>query len=261
MKRNVSEDEFLKKRKLRQRKIRRRRIKISLVFLLIAAIATVAVLSVTVFFKIEVLRAEGSEKYSSDRIIGACGIEIGDNLLISSVDEESLKNALPYIEKISLVRRLPGSLTIKVSDAKPYICFYTEEKYYPVSREGRLLDCLDEAPSGIPTVYAGLVKPQVGRLAELTDEENGGLIKRIFEVAGDKGITIDDIDVTEPLAIGLVAENRFEVTLGTSNYIENKLAHLGGMIKSMDASAEGKIDLSMWTPDNTEGTFVSTSEK
>lgn len=261
LKNSITEDEFLKKRKQRQRKIRRRRIKLTLLLLLIAAVITGALLSVTVFFKIEVLTSEGSKRYTEEQIIAAAGISEGDNLIIASVNEERLKSSLPYIGEVKLERKLPNRLTIKVSDAAARVCLCFEEKYYPASAEGRLLECLDECPDGLPTVYVKLVSPKVGKICELSNENDGDTVKQLFEITGEKSIGIDKVDVTDSLSISFTAEGRFEVSLGTSNYTEGKLAHLAGMIKNIDTSATGKIDLSMWAPDNTEGSFVSAAAK
>ena len=88
-------DEFLRKRKLRQRKIRRRRIITALVFFGILLIAVGVILSLTVLFPIEQIKVSGSEKYTADEVAPACGIKTGDNLFMSSADEEELKEKLP----------------------------------------------------------------------------------------------------------------------------------------------------------------------
>ena len=77
------------------------------------------------------------------------------------------------------------------------------------------------------------------------------------QLAEKTGIRVTRVDITDELAITVGVDGRFTVNLGTSNYIDKKFAHLSGMIKNMDASAAGKINLSMWTPSNTEGSFVS----
>ena len=115
---NNRDDEFLRKRKARQRKIRRRRIK---VLLFVLAVGVGVILSLTVFFKIESISASGSSKYSAEQIIAATGIKKGDNLFISSVNEEKLKTKLPYIEKVTVKRKLPGTYTLKVTDAAEYV--------------------------------------------------------------------------------------------------------------------------------------------
>ena len=64
------------------------------------------------------------------------------------------------------------------------------------------------------------------------------------------------MDITDELAITVKAENRFNVNFGSANFLENKFAHLAGMIKNIGADKTGKINLSMWTNSQTQGTFV-----
>ena len=282
------DDEFLRKRKARQRKIRRRRIKIFLVLLLLLAVGAGVILSLTVFFKIESISASGSSKYSAEEIIAASGIKKGDNLFVSSVNDEKLKRKLPYIEKITVKRSLPAlygyffdirqlafklpyiekitvkrslpaTFTIKVTDAEEYVCYLSGDKYYPVSRSGRVLSKTDEKSEGIPEISAGGLTLKVGRKLAFAKEKTENTLNEIFENAEKTEIRVTRVDITDELAITLGVDGRFTVNLGTSNYIDKKFAHLSGMMKNMDASAAGKINLSMWTPSNAEGSFVSSA--
>ncbi len=254
---NNRDDEFLRKRKARQRKIRRRRIKVFLVLLFVLAVGVGVILSLTVFFKIESISASGSSKYSAEQIITATGIKKGDNLFISSVNEEKLKTKLPYIEKVTVKRKLPGTYTLKVTDAAEYVCYLSGDKYYPVSKSGRVLSEVSEKPEGIPEISAGGLTLKVGHKLIFAKEKNETTLNEIFASAEKTKLKITKIDITDELAITVGVDGRFTVNLGTSNYTDKKFAHLAGMIKNMDETAKGKINLSMWTPTNTEGSFVS----
>ena len=59
--------------------------------------------------------------------------------------------------------------------------------------------------------------------------------------------------ITDELDIKIKTEGRFIVEFGTSNSLENKFAHLAGMIKNIDQSKTGTVNLSMWSASNTEG--------
>ena len=252
---NNRNDEFLRKRKARQRKIRRRRIKVFLVLLFVLAVGVGVILSLTVFFKIESISASGSSKYSAEQIIAATGIKKGDNLFISSVNEE--KRKLPYIEKVTVKRKLPAEYIIKVTDAAEYVCYLSGDKYYPVSKSGRVLSEVSEKPEGIPEISAGGLTLKVGQKLTFAKEKTETTLNEIFASAEKTKLKITKIDITDELAITVGIDGRFTVNFGTSNYIDKKFAHLAGMIKNMDETAKGKINLSMWTPTNTEGSFVS----
>ena len=87
-------------------------------------------------------------------------------------------------------------------------------------------------------------------------EKSETLIKDIISLAGEYSLKIDGIDITNELAVTVGVDGRFSVNFGTSNNLSEKFAHLSGMVKNIAEDKSGKIDLSMWTSSNTQGTFV-----
>lgn len=259
MKRTAQNDEFLRKRKARQRRIRRRRILIGLIVLIFLLITAGAALSLTVFFPIETITAKGSVKYTAEQIIASSGINKGDNLFTASVKLDEMRERLPYIESVKLSRSLPDSLTLTVTDAADYVCYYTEERYFTVSESGYVLDSRDEMPQNLTLITALGVKCDLGKRLAFSDERTEKLITQIINCAAENGLNLNSIDLSDELSLTVKAESRFIVNLGTSNYLPNKFAHLAGMIKNIDEGKTGRINLSMWTSGNTEGTFVAGS--
>ena len=256
MKNERINDEFTRKRKLRQRKIRRRRIKIFLAFLAVMLTAVFAVLSVTVLFPIEQITVSGSEKYSAEQVLEAANIKKGDNLFRAKADVTVLNKKLPYLEKIEIKRRLPGTLNIKVKDAEEYAYFKTDEGYYAVSKNWHTLNYCEEAPDGCLIIIANGAEFKVGEDVQYKDSKSGGLIEKIKNLSDEYNITLNRIDVTDELDLKIKADGRFVVEFGTSNSLDNKFAHLEGMIKNIDESKTGTIRLSMWSASNTKGSFV-----
>lgn len=259
MKRTAENDEFLKKRKARQRRIRKRRMIIGFSLFIVLLVTVFAVLSLTVLFPIKQITAKGSEKYTSEQIVASSGINIGDNLFISSVKTDALRKKLPYIESVKIKRTLPDSIAITVKDAEPYACYYSDGAYYTVSRAGYVLESSEVKPDSLFEIRAGGVKCVLGRAVVFSEEKTEELISQIGGLAEEYGLSLNCIDVTDELALTVKAENRFAVNLGTSNYLDKKFAHLSGMIKNIGETKTGKINLSMWTSENTEGTFVEGS--
>lgn len=256
MKNERIDDEFTRKRKLRQRKIRRRRIKIFLVFLTVMLLAVLAVLSVTVFFPIEQITVSGSEKYSAEQILNTTNIKKGDNLFRANADVTVLNKKLPYLEKLEIKRKLPGTLNIKVKDAEEYACFKTDDGYFAVSKSWHILNCYEEAPDDCLIILANGAEFKVGEDVQYKDGKSGGLIEKIKNLSDEYNIILNRIDVTDELDLKIKAEGRFVVEFGTSNSLENKFAHLEGMIKNIEESKTGTIKLSMWSASNTKGSFV-----
>lgn len=216
------------------------------------------VLCLTVFFPIENLTAKGSVLYKAEEIIKASGIELGDNLFTVAEGRtlKKIKAELPYIESLEFKRTLPDSLTITVKDADEYACYYDGKAYYIVSKSGWVLKKEYDAPENIFTVLGSKVKCKVGTEIAFGDEELKTLTEKIITALSDENLQINSIDVADKLAIAIRVEDRFNVNLGTANYIPEKVRHLASMVENISEEKSGSINLSMWTNDNTQGTFV-----
>ena len=257
MKREVPRDEFIRKRQERQKKIRKRRIRAFFIMFMILTLCVGAVLCLTVFFPIEKVVIKGSKIYSVDEIFENSKIESGANLFLvsRSKTEQSLKSKLPYIESIAFKRELPGTLNITVKDATEFAVYEVKEQYYTVSESGWVMKKSSEKPENLICIKGNEIVCKVGSQIVYEDPTQKELIETISQSLKDAKINADLIDTTGKINITLGVEGRFTVNLGNSNFIEEKIKHLAGMIKEMPEENKGKIDLSMWTNDNSRGSF------
>lgn len=257
MKREVPRDEFIRKRQERQKKIRKRRIRAFFIMFMILTLCVGAVLCLTVFFPIEKVVIKGSKIYSVEEIFENSNIENGDNLFTvnRSKTEQSLKSKLPYIESIAFKRELPGTLNITVKDATEFAVYEVKEQYYTVSESGWVMKKSSEKPENLICIKGNEIVCKVGSQIVYEDPTQKELIETISQSLKDAKINADLIDTTGKINITLGVEGRFTVNLGNSNFIEEKIKHLAGMIKEMPEENKGKIDLSMWTNDNSRGSF------
>ena len=221
-------------------------------------LATCVVLCLTVFFPIENLSANGSSIYKSEQIVKASGIEKGDNLFAIAKGDvlKKLKSKLPYVEEIELEREIPDSLTIKVTDAGEFACYYDGKNYYTVSHTDWVLKKDYEQPVELFTVYGAKVKCKVGSGIIYNNEEQKNLLDKMIQALNEEKLKINSIDITDNVAISLKIEDRFEVYIGTSNFIPEKIRHLSSMVENISPEKSGKINLSMWSNANSQGTFV-----
>lgn len=263
MKKNFQNDEFLRKRYERQRQIRKRRAKICLIFFLIILLAVGAVLSVTVFFPIKNITAKGSKIYTPTQIIENSGIDLGDNLIVVSKNKtlNNLKSKLPFVEGVEISRSFPDTLTLKVTDAKEHTCYKVGKNYYSVSKSGWVLKSYSKKPKDIMFVITDKVKCKVGNAIEFSDESVKETSKTLIDTLTNYKLSVEYVDITEKLSIKAKVEDRFIVNFGSSKDLESKTKHLKAMIREIGENATGKIDLSMWSIQNTQGAFTETKIK
>lgn len=246
------------RRKARRKQIRKRRAIKTLIVLFILAIITFAVLSVTVLFPVKSVSVSGSKIYTATEIVSAGKITQSTNLLVLSEEKltERIRSELPFVDSVKLEKKLPDSLSIKVTDATEEICYSYKDKYYTVSRKNYVLKSYNELPEGMTEIKSGKIKCVPGQKIKVYDENAQKTCDKIFEVFADKNIKINSVDTTDTLNITMKIDDRFEVILGGNSNMENKCKHLLAMIKNIEEDAEGTVNLSMWTPDKKEGTFI-----
>ncbi len=263
MKSEPIRDEFLEKRKARQRKARRKHLITGFIALIVALVITAVALCLTVFFPITKINVSGSKIYTSDEIILNSDIKIGDNIFTFGEKNatKSLKSKLPFIEKIEFKRELPGTLTIKVSDATAYYCVLQNGAYYNVSKAGWVLEKTDEKNDGVFEIKTSKIKCAVGSEIVFEDEQSYQMLINTIKLLEKNKIKIDYVDVTNSITIKAGVEGRFDVNFGTENYLENKIKHLKVSIENIGENKKGEINLSMWNDQNKQGTFVENYTK
>ena len=245
-----------KRRAQRRKKIRRRRIRAAFIFFIAIALVTLLIMCFTVFFPIKRISVSGSKIYKNAEIIRASGLTTDDNLFVVSEDkiEKNIRKSLPFIDSVELKRRLPNAVILTVTDAKEFACYKVGDKYLVVSEKGYVLSKCDQPPENVFQIVANDVSGDVSELIKYENDAQRKLSDRLISSLQNNKINIDSIDVTNNIEIKVNVEDRFEVKLGTAENLEAKIAHLSAMIDSI-GERSGVIDLSIWTPQNREGSF------
>ena len=193
------------------------------------AVAVGLILSLTVFFKIETIRVEGSEHYTSEELIAAAGVTTGENLF--RVDDRRIADVLtgtyPYIEAVELRRALPATLTIQVTEATPLGAFLQEDgSYVLVSDAGRVLELGTGTPSSTGLVVNG-VTIEGAQLCQTIPEENNeslAMLRYLVEAIEATGFeNITRIDLSDRLNMYIVYEDRVRIELGSETQLTDKL--------------------------------------
>lgn len=252
-----TKQEIEARRAKRRRAAQLKRLKILAIAFLIISVVTVAILSVTVFFPIKKINVSGSKKYDAETVIENSSL-MGDNLIIASEKklEESLRKKLPYIDEISLKKDMPDTVSIKITDAKEYASYKVSGKYYVVSQKGYVLRISKALPDGTIEIITKAKATNKGEKIQFSDKRSQKLTEELMGYLNEHKIKINSINLKNKSRIKVRVEGRFDVLLGTADYLERKCAHLAKMIEEIDKDARGDINLSMWNPDKTEGTLI-----
>ena len=254
--------EAAKKAALRKKKRRRRRrITALLVFLFISAIV-LYILSLTVLFKIDGITVENNALYSEGEIISASEIKPGDNLfaLSASKTQNKITKTLPFVEEVKLKRQLPSKLTLIITETKEEVCYYKDGVYYAGDKKGKILKEYAEKPENLVVIKTSAdIEITIGEYIKFTNSEEKELINKHFQLCESYGYILNMIDVSDVYNSRIRIDDRFLVEFGSYSNIEPKAAHLGAMLKQMEAKKTGVIDLKVWTPEKAEAFFSERS--
>ena len=130
----------------------------------------VAVLIMSLFFRVAEIEVVNASDYSDREIVAASGIEKGVNLFF--VDRFSAASMifadLPYMDTVSIRRELPNKIVIQAEGSAPAVYLRLDDEYWLLDRKCKML--------GITTAVKAEAYPEVRSLEPLTAMENMDMI-------------------------------------------------------------------------------------
>lgn len=228
---------------------RRRKTAVYLVLLLFVCVVCL-VLSLTVFFNASQIKVAGNSRYTPEQIVTASGFETGDNLLRMDKEEmaENILKALPYVSDVRVIRELPSTVTIKVTETTP-ACFYeiSENRYALLSDALRVMEIVNVEPETTARL-SGIVMtvPDEGEIAAAESDISEKILLDLLTILRENDIIItNNIMFTNAINVTFGAADRVTVKLGGNSDLEYKI----GMVKTylndcLPSVGEWTIDVS-----------------
>ena len=164
--RSPSRRESKKKRKLTRAAIRRRRIirRLTAFALLLCVIAAGVYLTVTMLFKISSIQVQTADGvvqeaggYTSDQILQALDVHLEENIFSFDPGSKAaaLEKVFPMLEDIRVERDYPGTVVVRVTEARPAWAMQTSSGWLTLSGGLKILEKDSAQPAGLPTLYGG----------------------------------------------------------------------------------------------------------
>jgi len=237
----------------RKKRARRKRRSAAYALLSIVLITAAVGLALSFFFNINRIEVNGSAIYTDSAVIAASGIKEGDNLFFINRGA-ALRNIFedfPYVHEVRLVRRLPGTLVINVTERESLGLVAHETGHWLIDGTGRLLEQVSgRSVTGKPVVTGlTLLSPAAGTDAAAPREQEERLRALLLILDGLKQqellsrVSLVDVSKTHELHLSY-EEERFDVLLGDTADLDVKLSFLLAAIGELPASARGTLDVS-----------------
>lgn len=233
----------------RKKKILARKILFSVCVILLV-FAVLAVLSLTVFFKIDTITITGNSKYTTQQIESVLPIEKNKNLFLSDTSsaKEELETALPYIYNAEIERKLPSTITVKITETDNIYAIKNKDKtYLLLDKDLKVLETsvTKKPKNAIDIKKATVTNPVAGSRAEFNDEQMSQDLLSLTE-------SISKLDLSETTSIYsddinnnfIVYDNRIVFKLGSCDDLENKLYSALAAVEKLNETnpqAEGEM--------------------
>ncbi|MCL2085304.1 MAG: FtsQ-type POTRA domain-containing protein [Oscillospiraceae bacterium] len=221
----------------------------------IIAVVTVAL---SLFFKVTLIEVTGTEVCDQRDIKAASGIGEGDFLLLvnSVAAERGIKAAQPYVENVSIKRRLPGRVIINITETTPLVVISDSAgDYWMVDRRGKLLE--RARGDALPQVLGvTLLAPVEGTLIAFPSEQDHKVrvLLEVLEAVMEKGLLedIDSFDLSDIANVKFKFMSRFTVNLGVPNDLSLKLDYIPLALEVPEPNERGVFELSDISSDPTQ---------
>ena len=216
----------------------------------ILALIVFVILANTVLFNCAEIETEGSVRYSSEEIISASGLKIGDNLLKvnKTKSAQAVVASLNYIDTAEVTKIFPTKLKISVVEAEKWFIVSEGGVDAAISRAGRIIDRTNE--KGLVRVIGyepetleagGWLKSTVSGKTDIPGE--------ILTAADKVGFArLTEIDITDRFSITAKCGDNITLKFGNISDITSKLSAAKQIIDT-EVAAGAEVIIMLENPD------------
>lgn len=234
----------------RKKKYKRRRKTAAYLVLLFVACLICLILALTVFFNTNEIRVVGNERYSLDEVITASEIETGDNLLRMNREKiyEKIKSRLPYISEVKIIRELPSTVVIKVTETGPACAYITGETQCALLSDN--LTVMEKMPIEMTDAAilrgVNLTVPGIGETAVVDSDISEKILRELLTNIRKNGIlNVTEIDFVSPINVNMTVGDRLLVKIGSGTDMDYKTKMVKTYIEDcLSSTGQWSIDVS-----------------
>ena len=217
--------------------------------LAIVLLFIVAMLIISLFFRVKRIEVVNASEYSDAQIIEASGLQTGVNLFF--VDRFSAASLvfskLPYMEAVSIQRSLPDTIVIQAAGTAASSWLNVHGENWLVDRKGLMLEAVDLSLTAGFREIRGItvMDPVEGELMTVEPGQEGRLetLKALLTaLTGEDMISsVQWIDVSNPSNVSLRAQDRMTVYLGELTDVSYQTALLRNVLQQLTPDDAGTL--------------------
>lgn len=237
----------------------------------VAAVVAAVVFCAGLYFGVDKEKVEvsGAEKYSAATVVEASGIKETDSVLFINRAQigYNIMAALPYVDSVRVGIRLPDTVVIQIEELDVAYAIQDQNgSWWLMNANGRVIDTCKAADAEDYTQILGvqLAAPAVGADAvayeQLPEPDETGATVPVTVYASERlqtavsiiGYleeveligTVSSVDVSKLGDIELWYGTRFQMLLGDTNKLYDKVDALAQTVRKLDEYDTGVLDAS-----------------
>ena len=213
--------------------------------------AVAVVLACTVFFRVETIDVQGSERYAPEDVIDASGVLRGTYLVLIPKEQtiQRIKETLPYVRSVELDRHFPTTLRLTVTDDYAAARVTSGDSFWLLDPQGKVLEqAQPDADYGCLTVTGlDLMAPVPMEQAQVLDENGGqlkGLIALMTALEQQQMLgQITEINAGSKTEISMIYQGRLRVKFMIGADYERKIRIFREIVALIGEYETGTVDL------------------
>lgn len=219
--------------------------------LLLLLAVTAGVLMLTPFFNLQWVDITGNEKVTSDQILKASEIAYQTNVFRVNVKKAAASiGKIPYVETVSVHRKLPGGIRIKITESVPVAYMPFGTSYVLIDGGGKLLESLPALSEEykLPVVTGiALENFELGASIQTTNPTELKAFQNLMEKLREYSLLdrVSMIDISNPDHLTFQFDQNKTVQVGDAYRLDYKLMMLQATIEELAPSEAGAIDLTI----------------
>ena len=181
---------------------------------------------------------EGNTLYSTDELLIASGLGIGNRLPMFSSDnaEEKILAGMPYIRTCSVSVKLPNILIIKVEEERAVACTELLGQYYALSADMKILERADAPERFSDLLYIELPfakRAVVGETLVFEGGENGNYIRNFLDLLSESELKgkVSKVYFDKKFDIVASVDGKYRVLFGSPSDMKMKIAAVAKIIE------------------------------
>ena len=223
---------------------------IKTICIIIVLVATIIIILTSKLFNIKNIEVEGNTRLSNDKIIKLSQLSTEENIFkFNKREVKKLLEENAYIADVSIKRKLPTTVLIKIEERIPTYMLQFTDSYVYINNQGYMLEISNDKLD-IPIILGfvtDLNNIKAGNRLDKADLEKMNTVIKIYETAKNSELAeyITKVDVSDSKEYKIVMEElKKTIYLGDLTNLNTKMLELKEILHKTQGK-EGEIFLNV----------------